>query len=323
MPISAKLPRIAGVVACLIGVLLCISALLGPIVALPLALIPLIGGVGILRRRVWSAYGLALYSFAQLLVVACLVLFRTGNDRPGARELVVSVLATCFLGLLFVLAGRSLRQTGATRGRALPWILISALCTLPFLFIQAFVMPSGSMENTLLIGDRFLVRRFPRPAPERGDLIVFTVPVDRHQTSVKRVIGLPGDHVRISGSVVYRNGMALNEPYAIRRTALQNTYADNFPGDPDPAAGAAAQEMLTKNVVNGEVVVPKQSCFVLGDNRNLSLDSRYWGFVSYTDLIGRPVLIYDSENQSASDPASARLSRWQRTRWRRIFKVLE
>jgi signal peptidase I len=322
MPISAKLPRIAGIVACLIGGLLCISALLGPIAALPLAVIPLIGGVGILRRRVWSAYGLALYSFAQLIVVALLVLFRAGNEGPGARELVASVLVTCVFGSLFVLAGRSLRQTGAARGRALPWILVSVLFTLPFLFIRAFAMPSGSMQNTLLIGDRFLVQRFPKHAPALGELIVFALPVDRNQLSVKRVIGLPGDRIRIMGGVVYRNGIALEEPYAIHKAGLQNSYADNFPSEPDPAVAAAGQEMLAKHVANGEVVVPEASCFVLGDNRTLSLDSRYWGFVGYGDLIGQPLLIYDSENQPADQPASARLSRWERTRWGRLFKIL-
>ncbi len=322
MSISARLPRIAGDVACLIGGLLCISALLGPVVTLPLALIPLIGGVGILRRRVWSAYGLALYSFAQLIVVACLVFFRSGNEGPGARELVASVLATCVFGSLFVLAGRSLRRAGAERGRALPWILVSALCTLPFLFIRAFTIPSGSMENTLLVGDRILVQRFPRHQPARGDLIVFSFPVDRRQTSVKRVIGLPGDHIRITEGVVYRNGIALHEPYAIHKTEVQNSYADNFPSPPDPTVAAAGEEMLAKHVANGDVVVPEASYFVLGDNRDLSLDSRYWGFVGYGDLIGRPFLIYDSENQPAHEPASELLFRWRRTRWQRLFKIL-
>ena len=88
------------------------------------------------------------------------------------------------------------------------------------------------------------------------------------------------------------------------------------------AAESAAQEMLTKDVVNGELVVPERSCFVLGDNRSLSLDSRYRGLVGFGDLIGRPVLIYDSETQSADEPPGRRPLGWRRTRWERLFRVL-
>ncbi len=106
-----------------------------------------------------------------------------------------------------------------------------------------------------------------------------------------RVIGIPGDRIGISDNVVYRNGMALDEPYAVHTI-------DKF-GDGKP-------------VLNGELVVPEGKYFVLGDNRDHSRDSRDWGFVDSGDLIGKPLLIYDSENQSPD----------HRIRWNRLFKLL-
>ena len=196
-----------------------------------------------------------------------------------------------------------------------PWIAVSALLTLPLLFVQAFVIPTGAMENTLLIGDRIVAQRFPRIKPVFGDLIVFFYPIDRSATFVKRVIGVAGDRIRISDKIVYRNGAALQEPYASHKSPYPDSYRDNFPsGELNIAVIDAGQEMLKKNVVNGEVVVPQGKYFVLGDNRDNSLDSRYWGFVDAGDLIGKPLSIYDSEDQ-----APAKL---HRRRWDRFFKLL-
>ena len=256
-----------------------ISALAGQMFLLPFAMIPPAAGVGIKRRRAWSAYGFALFTFAQLLPVA-LVLVRSASRPPGTGG---ALVLAALLIPLFLFAGRSLSQWG----RAWPWIALSALTTIPAFFVQAFIVPSGSMEDTLLPGDRVLVQRFPRPSPARGDMIVFVCPIDRRQTFVKRVIGVPGDRIRISGKVVYRNGAAVDEPYAVHR-------ADN-------------------EVADGEVVVPQAKYFVLGDNRDQSLDSRDWGFIDSGDLIGKPLMIYDSEEL----PPGPR-----RVRWGRIFKVL-
>jgi len=147
-------------------------------------------------------------------------------------------------------------------------------------------------------------------------LIVFTYPIDRRQTFVKRVIGVAGDRIRITNKIVYRNGTAIEEPYAVHKTDYVDAYRDNFPSEPDVTLYAPAKEMLREHVSNGEVVVPDGKYFVLGDNRDLSLDSRYWGFIGSGDLIGRPWLIYDSEDP----PSLVTVNR--RVRWGRLFKLL-
>jgi signal peptidase I len=283
-----------------------VSALAGQIFLLPFALIPLAAGIGIIRKRVWNAWGFALYTLAQLVPVA-LVVFRTHSRPPGT---VGAAALAILLVPLFVLAGRALATAGAPRGLAWPWITLTALTTLPVFFVQAFVIPSGTMEDTLLTGDRVLVQRFPGPSPARAETIVFTYPIDRRQTYVKRVIGVPGDRIRISKKIVYRNGVALSEPYAVHKLDHDDAYRDNFPGEPYGPFFKPREEMLEKHVLNGEVVVPEGEYFVLGDNRDMSLDSRYWGFVGAGDLIGRPLMIYDSEEPSG------------RIRWGRIFRLL-
>lgn len=265
------------------------------------------------------AYGLALYLTTQLLLVP-LVLFRSGSGPLTAETMAQGVLLVVLIALFFV-AGRSLSKGTAQSGRIWPWVAVSALTTVPILFIQAFANPTGSMEATLLVGDRILVQRFPTPSVQRGSIIVFVYPIDRQQTFIKRVIGIPGDRIRIANKVLYRNGVAVQEPYAVHKGPYPDSYRDNFPSEPNFTLAAAALAMLKNNVVNGEVVVPDRSYFVLGDNRDNSLDSRYWGFIDFGDLIGKPLLIYDSEDQS--DLAfGGKPSGLHRTRWNRLFKML-
>ena len=313
LPILPKIAWTACVVAFVMVGAIVVSALAGQIFLLPFALIPLAAGIGIVRRRAWAAYGLSLFMCAQLFPVA-LVVFRSGSRPPGTIG--ATALAAVLIPLFFF-AGRSMTAAGLRNGVAWPWVTISALTTLPVFFVQAFVIPTGTMEDTLLIGDRVLVQRFPRPHPVRGDMIVFLYPIDRRQTYVKRVIGVPGDRIRISGKVVYRNGAALDEPYATHKTVYEDAYRDNFPREPNVPLYSAAQEMLRKHVLNGEVVVPEGEYFVLGDNRDLSLDSRYWGFIGAGDLIGKPLMIYDSE-----DPPVGKTAGRGRIRWGRFFKFL-
>lgn len=261
-----------------------LAALAGQISSLPFAAIPLFAGIGILRRRSWSAWGFAVYTLAQLIPVA-LVLVRSGSRPPGAMGAIV--LAVMVIPL-FLFAGRSLAAPGVPPGRAWPWIAVSALTTLPVFFVQVMTVPTNAMEGTLLPGDHVLVQRVPKPRPTHGDLVVFIYPIDRRQRLVMRVIGLPGDRIRISGNAVYRNGVALDEPYVF------HTNDD------------------AKPVEEGEVLVPEGKYFVLGDNRDQSVDSRDWGFVDAGDLIGKPLLIYDSEEESGG----------RRVRWSRLFKTL-
>ena len=216
--------------------------------------------------------------------------------------------------------------------------------------VQAFVIPSGSMEDTLLIGDHLLVDKLayapggavskyllPYEQPRHGDIIVFRFPVDISQTFVKRVIGVPGDRLKMVNRVVYRNGVQLNEPYVYHKFPY-DASRDNFPGEPTLFAdGLQAQlqrDMLENHVVNGEIVVPPNEYFAMGDNRDNSLDSRYWGFVPRDNIIGKPLLIYWSYQAPSEDLTGSSVNSlvthfidlgehfFTRTRWERTFRVI-
>jgi signal peptidase I len=211
--------------------------------------------------------------------------------------------------------------------------------------VQAFVIPTGSMEDTLLIGDHLLVDKLtyapagavskyllPYREIKRGDIIVFRYPVDIRQTFVKRVIGLPGDRIRLVNKQVYRNGKPLNEPYKYHKTEYIDSYRDNFPGDPNTRLSDSGLQMLAHCVVNGEVVVPPHSYFAMGDNRDSSLDSRYWGFVPRENIIGKPLIIYWSYDAPTDRLAAPTISFdhlldlaqnfFVKTRWRRTLNLI-
>ena len=211
--------------------------------------------------------------------------------------------------------------------------------------VQAFVIPTGSMEDNLLVGDHLLVDKLAFAPPgsiskyllpytevKRGDIIVFRYPVDIRQTFVKRVIGIPGDHIRVENKQVFRNGEKLNEPYKVHKASYLDPYRDNFPSQPYHSLSDRALEMLERNVVNGEVVVPPQSYFAMGDNRDNSLDSRYWGFVPRENIIGKPLIIYwsyDTTTDRLADPTIGTdhiIDLFQhfftKTRWNRTLQLI-
>jgi signal peptidase I len=184
--------------------------------------------------------------------------------------------------------------------------IVVALFLLTFI-LQPLLIPSESMEHTLLVGDFLLFNKqeyapagmigrwvLPYRDVQRGDIIVFHHPDP--PLLVKRVVGMPGDKLRIEDGRVYVNGAVLNEPYAAFEPAPPNPFRDNFPArvytDPqiDPDWWAQMQS-LTRN---GELAVPSGEYFVLGDNRNHSKDSRYWGFVPRQAIVARPLVIYFS-----------------------------
>ena len=292
----------------------------GPAMMALLALIPLVAGIGIIRGRIWSAYGFALVLGTPLLLVPIVLLRSSGAGASNPIQILMSAAIEVASVVLFFLAGRSMEAAGGKSGHALPWIAISILVTVPFVFLQPFVTPSNSMANTLLMGDRVLVQVWPKPSPAFGDLLAFDYPLKRSETYLKRVIGVPGDRIRISNKIVYRNGAALRESYAIHESNYMDAYRDNFPSTPNFRPPPAAQSML-ENVVDGELVVPEGSYFVLGDNRDDSSDSRYWGFVAAGDFIGRPRVIYDSREPTGS-AALAMPAVKAKVRWSRMFKVL-
>ena len=197
--------------------------------------------------------------------------------------------------------------------------------------VQAFVIPTGSMEDTLLIGDHLLVDKLafapaggigshllPYMDVKRGDIIVFRYPIDLTQTFVKRVVGVPGDRIRIINKQLYVNGQALTEPYVEHKTPYIDAYRDNFPSQPNTQVYEPAVRMLEQNVVNEEIVVPDGNYFAMGDNRDLSLDSRYWGFVPDSLVRGSPVMVYYSFSPDSADAFA-----WlKRVRWARLGELI-
>jgi signal peptidase I len=172
----------------------------------------------------------------------------------------------------------------------------------------------------------------PYTDPKRGDIIVFRYPLDISQNYVKRLIGMPGDRIHLKDRTVYLNGKALVEPYIQHVFPNPLQYRDNFPKDPwsDPNVYDRAKKMLDEHMVNGEVVVPEGSYFAMGDNRDNSLDSRYWGFVPRENIIGKPLLIfwsYDAPTEDWVDYNSNHfidlaMHFFSKTRWNRELKLV-
>jgi signal peptidase I len=180
--------------------------------------------------------------------------------------------------------------------------------------VQAFQIPSPSMENTLLVGDYLLVNKLcygggglgdffmPYRQVQRGDIVVFHYPVDPAQHFVKRVIGMPGDRVRLINKQVFVNGKPLKEPYVRFSRPADDLFRDNFPRL-DVLSGLTPEwwVQLHKLVDDGQLIVPEGHYFVMGDNRDNSSDSRYWGFVPQANIIGRPLVIYWSVRGTEGD----------------------
>jgi signal peptidase I len=212
-----------------------------------------------------------------------------------------------------------LAASGGVRGKAYPWIIGAALATIPFFFLQTFEIPGSSMEDTLLPGDRIWALEFPHQPPQRGKMAIFLSPQDRSVDLIKRVIAVPGDHIRISRKAVILNGTVLDEKYVVHN-GEQAFYPADFPNDADLPDCAEGHEMLSQHVVNREIVVPAGGYFVLGDNRENSLDSRCWGFVQSSDVIGKPLMIYDSVEQTPEQASSPSQDWLGHRRWSRLFK---
>lgn len=212
--------------------------------------------------------------------------------------------------------------------------------------LQAFVIPTGSMESTLLVGDHVLVDKLtyspadnvtqhwlPYRDVQRGDVIVFRAPLNLAIDVVKRAIGVPGDRIRLENKKLILNGKAVDEPYAIHIEGSSDAYRDNFPSVP---AGFDVKprgvEMLERNVVNGELVVPPGFVFAMGDNRDNSEDSRYWGFVPRENIRGTPLMVYWSYDAPSEDLLNPNIGVdhivdvvahfFTKTRWSRTFRFV-
>jgi len=232
--------------------------------------------------------------------------------------------------------------------------VVVALFVLTFI-VQPLFIPSESMERTLLVGDFLLFNKqtyapagrlsrwlLPYRGPARGDIIVFRHPYP--PILIKRVVGLPGDRLRIVSGQVFINSVALREPYVAFEPAPHNPARDNFPGEiyAGPQVDPEWWRQMQSLTRDGELTVPPGQYFVLGDNRNHSLDSRYWGFVPRDAVVGRPLVIYFSldrpsstdvqqiPQEPAQPPADDKLGLERElvakvaafARWRRIFHVV-
>src|ERR1700721_450226 len=224
-------------------------------------------------------------------------------------------------------------------------VVIAIFC-IPFI-VQAFQIPSESMENTLLVGDYLLVNKLCYGGPgfgdhimpyqkiARGDIVVFHFPVDPTQHFVKRVIGLPGDKLRMVSKKVWINGKPIDEPYVHFLEPPNDLYRDFFPrlDIPAPRMEGKWWGQMRRLVDDGPLLVPEGHYFVMGDNRDDSEDSRYWGFVPRENIIGRPLLIYWSIRSWDGDPASSLGGKlfhiayalthvFQITRWNRTLRLV-
>jgi signal peptidase I len=220
--------------------------------------------------------------------------------------------------------------------------------------VQAFKIPTPSMEDNLLVGDHLLVNKFvfgsqgsaldavlPFKQINRGDVIVFKYPKDLTKHYVKRAIGLPGDHVKIVDKQVFVNGAVLEEPYKIHKSSpgsYADPFRDYFPPKPHPGRFFRGSEddpyWYETFVQEGEIILPAGQYFAMGDNRDNSADSRYWGFVPRDLIVGKGLIIYwsyetDSEEyrrtevgdrvQQFTDLAT---NFFTKTRWSRTFKII-
>jgi signal peptidase I len=228
-------------------------------------------------------------------------------------------------------------------------VFVSGLFILTFV-IQQFEIPSRSMEKTLLVGDHVFVDRLTPTGKEswftffmpyreihRGNIAVFPSPAQPGLYLVKRIIGVPGDRIHLRNGVVFLNGVAQNEPY-VYRDYNYNPYADNFPSvraDNFSEVTDNWRREITRHIQGQDLVVPPGYYFAMGDHRDVSLDSRYWGFVPRQNILGSPLFIAWSLDQTEADfPQDASLADrlvafahtgahfFSLTRWNRVLRLV-
>jgi signal peptidase I len=243
------------------------------------------------------------------------------------------------------------RETPVEFLASLAAVLVTGLFIITFV-MQAFEIPSSSMENTLLIGDHVFVNRIqfapksswvgpllPYRQVHRGDIVVFLSPAEPGLYVVKRIIGLPGDRIHLRNGVVYRNGVALDEPYILHDAdSPSDMYRNNFPAIPpsDEYGVYPNWQVDMPGYVQGDdIVVPPDHLFGMGDHRGVSLDSRYWGFIPQENVIGRPMFIYwsfdtpgDQYKKTSMGDRLGFLSHvvihfFDLTRWRRTLQTVK
>ncbi len=235
------------------------------------------------------------------------------------------------------------------RGFLAEWASTIVILVFALTFVgQVMAIPTSSMHNTLLTGDHLIVDKLaysmrgslsghllPYSEVKRGDIIVFIHPITL-ENLVKRAIGIPGDHIKLVNKQLWLNGHPVTEPYVIHITDFYSEYRDNFPaGVPeysqDPRFRERTLAMLKSDIRGGELVVPPGSYFAMGDNRDNSLDSRYFGLVPRDNIIGKPAIILWSYDAPTADLETYNVHHFvdlaehffTKTRWNRSLKLVE
>ena len=319
-PVTGQFPSAAKWgyrVAVAAGCLTLLMVLFNPVFALLEAAVCFTVARGIHRGRAWAAIAAAGF---WLIPIPVLLL----RGMPASAQ--VSLAFSGTVGLVMAWAAAALWRRPAKGGAAWPWAAFLALFTVGIVCFRPFAQPSVSMAPTVLAGDRFFVETATWTlgrAPARDQIVAIHYPIDRKQVYIKRIAGVPGDRLTIRVGKLVRNGTPVAEPWAVHASGFEDPYRDNFPSAPSFGIKAPAEEMLRTCVRDGELVVPAGAYFVLGDNRDDSFDSRYWGLVRRADIIGSPVLLYGSYARPAdgSQPPSA-MPGVRQLRWNRLFRIL-
>jgi signal peptidase I len=293
--------------AAVIAALYLATAYANPVVGVVYALVFAVAAWGIRRGQAWAAIAAATILIAPVVSA----IFRATSTKVQiSAESISTAIGVLLLLLVVLLLLRAAKEMWRGPKFSL-WMVFMAVVFAGFFCYRPFVSPTASMEDTILPGDQMLVNTLQRQ-PRRGEVVVFEYPIDRKSIFVKRVVAVAGDRVHLEEKKLFVNGAAVDEPYACHKTTIIDYFRDNFPRAPNVRIFAPAEAMLKNNFREGDIVVPEGKYFVLGDNRDFSLDSRYWGFIDSNDIIGRPALIYASFDTAYGMPANIFTTRWNR-----------
>jgi signal peptidase I len=268
---------------------------------------------GIARRQRFAPLAGAFLA----LLPAILLGARANLSAFPATALAMNLVLLSGIGAVFVWCAWEFRNSASVVDLA--WFAAIFLAGAAAWYFRLAVIPTGSMENTLLVGDHLLVR----PAGgqvQRGDIILYRPPAGGGAgLFTHRVVGVAGDRIRVQAKMLLRDGGKVAESFVSHKTDFIDPYRDNFPGPPNVRVHEGALRMLEKHQVNGEVVIPPGHLFVMGDNRDLALDSRYLGLVPSAAVEGKALLIY----HSVEPGPDASGSYFPKIRWRRLLKPVQ
>jgi signal peptidase I len=316
MQVKQKRPAIvwiAIIAASLLTGLWLISATLNnPVISIPNAIVAACAAIGLIRGERWAGFGLALF----LVCSTAAAIYATASigSLENTSVLVGSIVPLVIAALAYLAAKESPRP-----GHRWPWVVASAAPIALGLFFNLMFMPTGSMEPTLLMGDTLVVKRTGPAALGRGELVVYREP-GKQNVWVKRIVGVGGDRLHFDHKRLLLNGRPVDEPYALHKTDFIDTYRDNFPsGDMNFPLPPKMQQELRQQVRDGDFVVPAGTYFVLGDNRDNSLDSRYSGVIPVSAVIGKPwIVCFSAQTPSQPRPHNVLAC----ARWNRLLKRL-